>query len=197
MLGSVSFSARAGSPLEKVATTWPLSTGSPQSSARRYDHRRGPSSGRGEAVGQSGLRQGEPGGSTPGDGPGFRRSRLRAGERCDNNVYCITGNGTFDASTNGDWGDTFLKLSTTNGLKVADFFTPYNQAALSAADLDLGSGGAVVLPDDVGGGTTNQHLIVGAGKEGTIYLINGNTCGNTMRTTARSWNRSRAPSAAF
>ena len=89
-----------------------------------------------------------------------------------NNVYCITGNGTFDASTNGDWGDTFLKLSTTNGLKVADFFTPYNQAALSAADLDLGSGGPVVLPDEVGGGTTNQHLLVGAGKEGTIYLIN-------------------------
>src|SRR5437667_8716389 len=35
MLGSVNFNARAGSPLEKVATTWPLSTGSPQSSASR------------------------------------------------------------------------------------------------------------------------------------------------------------------
>ncbi|HSY17613.1 MAG TPA: chitobiase/beta-hexosaminidase C-terminal domain-containing protein, partial [Candidatus Acidoferrales bacterium] len=89
-----------------------------------------------------------------------------------NNIYCITGNGTFDANTNGDYGDTFLKLSSTNGLKVADYFTPFDQAALSAADQDLGSGGAVVLPDEVGGGTTNQHLLVGSGKAGTIYLIN-------------------------
>src|SRR2546423_7942925 len=35
MLGSVNFSASAGSPLEKVATTCPLSTASPQSSASR------------------------------------------------------------------------------------------------------------------------------------------------------------------
>jgi len=49
-----------------------------------------------------------PGGINTGDGPGFRRSpRLRAGERCEQQCLCITGNGTFDASTNGDWGDTF------------------------------------------------------------------------------------------
>ncbi|MDR3460471.1 MAG: PA14 domain-containing protein [Verrucomicrobiae bacterium] len=89
-----------------------------------------------------------------------------------NNLYFLTGNGTFDAETNGDYGDSFVKLSTTNGLKVADYFTPYDQAALNSSDLDLGSGGAVVLPDEVGGGTTNQHLLVGAGKEGTVYLIN-------------------------
>lgn len=96
------------------------------------------------------------------------------GPACDasNNIYAITGNGTFDGATNGDYGDTFLKLSTTNGLKLADYFTPYDQAYLNSVDLDLGSGGVVALPDEAGGGTTNQHLIVGAGKEGTIYLIN-------------------------
>jgi hypothetical protein len=94
------------------------------------------------------------------------------------NIYFITGNGTFDGATNQDYGDTFLKLSTTNGLNVADFFTPYNQAALSAADLDLGSGGAVLLPDEAGGTTTNLHLLVGAGKEGTIYLVRRDNLGH-------------------
>ena len=88
-----------------------------------------------------------------------------------NNLYVITGNGTFGPATKG-YGDSFLKLSTTSGtLKVADYFTPYNQAYLAAADLDLGSGGPVVLPDEVGSVFT-RHLLVGAGKEGTIYLIN-------------------------
>ena len=76
------------------------------------------------------------------------------------NLYIETGNGTFgDGTSNanqlladgrpigGDYGDSFIKLAvdpTTSptdqnsngwGLKVADYFTPYNQLALSNADL--------------------------------------------------------------
>ena len=88
-----------------------------------------------------------------------------------NNLYVITGNGTFSPATKG-YGDSFLKLSaTSSALKVADYFTPYNQAYLSDQDLDLGSGGPLVLPDEVGN-FFSRHLLVGAGKEGTIYLIN-------------------------
>ena len=98
------------------------------------------------------------------------------GPACDasNNIYVVTGNGTFDTNLPGvDYGDSFLKLSTTiNGLQLADYFTPYNQQALSDEDLDLGSGGALVLPDEAGDGAANQHLLVGSGKEGSIYLIN-------------------------
>ena len=97
-----------------------------------------------------------------------------------NNLYAITGNGTFDPSVKG-YGDSFLKLSAakkSGPLKVADYFTPYNQDYLAAQDLDLGSGGAVVLPDAAGGRHANRHLLVGAGKEGTIYLLNRDNFGH-------------------
>ncbi|HYM11045.1 MAG TPA: chitobiase/beta-hexosaminidase C-terminal domain-containing protein [Bryobacterales bacterium] len=85
------------------------------------------------------------------------------------NIYINTGNGTFD--TNHDYGDSFVKLSTAGGgLSVADYFTPLNQASLSSADEDLGSGGVLVVPDGLGG-TTHPNLLAGAGKEGKIYLV--------------------------
>jgi Chitobiase/beta-hexosaminidase C-terminal domain len=94
------------------------------------------------------------------------------------NLYFEVGNGPFNADTNGtEYGDSFVKLSTTNGLAVADYFTPYNQASLAAGDTDLGSGGPVLLPDEVGS-TNHPHLIVGSGKSGTIYLIDRDNMGH-------------------
>ncbi|HXA45677.1 MAG TPA: LamG-like jellyroll fold domain-containing protein, partial [Candidatus Angelobacter sp.] len=86
-----------------------------------------------------------------------------------NNVYFATANGSFSEQTNGgDYADAIVKLSTTNGFQVADYFSPYNQAYLAAADLDLGSGGIILLPDSAGS-TAHPHLIVAAGKERTIH----------------------------
>lgn len=63
------------------------------------------------------------------------------------NLYVMTGNGTFDANTGGsDYGQSFLKFSTTNGLKLVDWFTPYNAVSLSSSDKDVGTGGPVLLP---------------------------------------------------
>jgi uncharacterized repeat protein (TIGR03806 family) len=88
-----------------------------------------------------------------------------------NNIYLQTGNGSFSANTNGrDYSDTILKLSTTNGLAIADYFTPYDQASLASGDVDLGSGGPMLLPDSMGS-ATHPHLMIGCGKEGTIYLV--------------------------
>jgi hypothetical protein len=89
----------------------------------------------------------------------------------DGNVYVLTGNGTFDADTGGsDYGESFVKLNlTSGGLVVSDFFTPFNQAALTTGDVDLGSSGLVLLPDMNGPVT---HLGITAGKEGKIYLVN-------------------------
>lgn len=94
------------------------------------------------------------------------------------NLYFETGNGSFSANTNGgDYSDSFMRLSTTNKLAVADYFTPFNQANLASVDEDLGSGGLLLLPDSAGS-AAHPHLIVGAGKEGKIYLIDRDNMGH-------------------
>lgn len=103
--------------------------------------------------------------------------------------FVSTGNGTFDTTLdsngfpiNSDYGDSLVKLvydgstpAAPNpngwGLKVVDYFSPANQQVLDDQDLDLGSGGTVLLPDQAGN-AANPHLLVEAGKQGTIYLMN-------------------------
>src|ERR1019366_6833835 len=90
----------------------------------------------------------------------------------NNNLFFEVGNGIFNVTNNSgrtEYGDSFMKLSTTNGLAVADYFTPWNQFTLQANDTDLGSGGLLLLPDQPG---AFPHLLLGAGKQGQIYLIN-------------------------
>jgi len=57
---------------------------------------------------------------------------------------------------------------------VVDFFTPFNQANLSAIDADLGSGGPLLLPDQ---GGSHPHLMLAGGKEGTLYLVDRDNMG--------------------
>lgn len=95
-----------------------------------------------------------------------------------NNIYFETGNGSFSANTNGgDYADSFVKLATTNGLTVVDYFTPFDQATLAANDTDLGSCGPLLLPDSVGS-LAHPHLIVGPGKSGKIYLVDRDNMGH-------------------
>ena len=93
------------------------------------------------------------------------------------NIYLVAGNGTFDADSGGpDLGEAFIKLSTNNGLSVSDWFAPYNAAALNSADLDIGSSGALLLPDEAGS-PQHPHLLVSAGKEGRIYVVDRDRMG--------------------
>jgi uncharacterized protein (TIGR03437 family) len=95
----------------------------------------------------------------------------------DGNIYVVSGNGLFDADTHGSaFGDSFLKLSPDRGLAVVDYFTPFNQLHLNRKDLDLGSSGVVLLPDSAGS-SAHQRLLVGAGKEGRIYLLDRDQMG--------------------
>ncbi len=95
-------------------------------------------------------------------------------------LFFATGNGSFNAlndSGGTEYGSSILRLSTSSGLSVADYFTPYNQAHLADSDLDVGSGGVMLLPDQPG---AYPHLMTAGGKEGYLYLINRDmfTAGN-------------------
>jgi hypothetical protein len=92
-----------------------------------------------------------------------------------NNLYLITGNGTYDGKTKSDYGDTFLKLSTVGGVSVADWFTPADQSSLEGGDTDFGSGGAAILVDQPS--SPVPHLVIGGGKEGNLFLLNRDKMG--------------------
>ncbi|HXD00562.1 MAG TPA: Calx-beta domain-containing protein, partial [Verrucomicrobiae bacterium] len=89
-----------------------------------------------------------------------------------NNLLFEVGNGTFNVLNNSggtEYGDCFIKLSTTNGLALVDYFAPNNQANLAQNDTDLGSGGLLLLPGQTG---PFPDLLLGAGKQGVIYVLN-------------------------
>jgi hypothetical protein len=95
------------------------------------------------------------------------------------NIYLLTANGAFETTmdANGfpsgqDFGNSFLKISNASaGLKVLDYFTMFNEVAESNGDQDLGSGGEMLLPDLMDSTSTVRHLMLGAGKDGNIYVV--------------------------
>lgn len=101
------------------------------------------------------------------------------GPAADNsgNIFIATGNGPFDLNTGGsDAGNTVLKLALQSGALVRlDYFTPFNQATLTADDRDLGAGGPII-PSTQSGATAPSLVIVG-GKDGDIYSINRSNMG--------------------
>jgi hypothetical protein len=99
-------------------------------------------------------------------------------------IYFLDANGTFDTTldangnpVNGDYGNAFIKLGAANGLAVSDYFVMANTATESQADEDLGSGGALVLPDITDAGGTVHHFALGAGKDAIIYVVNRDSMG--------------------
>jgi uncharacterized protein (TIGR03437 family) len=86
------------------------------------------------------------------------------------NIYVGTGNGAFD--TQQDYGESFLKFSTSTGIPtLADWFTPDNYSTLNDKDNDLGSCGPVL---------SRLGWLIGGGKEGVVYLIDQNNLGHTQ-----------------
>jgi hypothetical protein len=99
------------------------------------------------------------------------------GVDADGSIFVISGTGIFDVNTGGvDYGDSFIKLTpgSDRSLSVATYFTPSNEAMLDEDDLDTGSGGPLLLPDQTVG---PPHLIVSRGKDGSIFLLNRDDMG--------------------
>jgi hypothetical protein len=101
------------------------------------------------------------------------------------NIYFLDGNGVFDSTLNssgfpseGDYGNAFIKLSTLgNQLAVADYFETHDGIQQSSVDTDLGSGGAMVLPDMEDSSGHTMHLAIGAGKDSNLYVVNRDSMG--------------------
>jgi hypothetical protein len=123
--------------------------------------------------------------NSDGLGPSIWMNGAAPAADSDGNIFVLTANGVFETSldANGfpsaqDYGNSFLKISTANhALTVADYFTVWNEVSESAADLDLGGSGALLLPDLTDGDGAVRHLAVGAGKDGNIYVIDRDSLG--------------------
>jgi uncharacterized repeat protein (TIGR03806 family) len=102
------------------------------------------------------------------------------------NMYFQTGNGTFDGtatlSTASDYSMSLLKLSTTNGIALVDYFAPSNAVSLSGNDSDLGSAAPIILPDSAGS-AAHPHLVVGGGKTALTYLVDRDNMGRFNGTS--------------
>ena len=89
-------------------------------------------------------------------------------------IYFTTGNGDFNANSGGiDYGDSTEKISPSG--TVVDYFTPFDQATLNNDDLDLASGGVLLLPTQSG---SYPDEMVFAGKGGTVYVVNRDNMGH-------------------
>ena len=101
------------------------------------------------------------------------------------NIYLLSANGAFETTmdvngfpSNQDYGNSFLKVSNAGaGLAVLDYFTMSNEVAESNVDQDLGSGGEMLLPDLTDSANTVRHLMVGAGKDANIYVVDRDAMG--------------------
>jgi len=101
----------------------------------------------------------------------------------NHNVFVATGNGTFDANPGAnDYGDSYLRLNLNIGgaLSVADYFTPCDQETMFTTGQDLGSSAPVLLPDSAGS-ASQPHLMMGAAKNGSLYVLNRDNLGGYNR----------------
>jgi len=100
-------------------------------------------------------------------------------------LYTLLGNGLFDTTlTSGnfpnqqDYGNAAVKLSLTSGtLAVTDYFTMWDTTSESTGDIDLGSGSPLLLPDQADSTGTTRHLMLAAGKDTNLYLLDRDNMG--------------------
>jgi len=83
------------------------------------------------------------------------------------NVYAISGNGSWDGTSN--FSPSYVKLSPN--LTRLDYYTPFNGSALSAEDADVGWGGLLLVPDQAG---TSQHKAIGCGESPALHAPEDN-----------------------
>jgi len=129
------------------------------------------------------------------NGPGLWMAGNGPAADAAGNVYLLAGNGAFETTLDAhgfpsmqDYGNAFVKIATSDGqLVVADYFEMLDGVTESASDIDLGSGGEMLLPDLTDASGTVRHLVVGAGKDGNIYVVNRDSMGHFSATANNIW----------
>jgi PQQ enzyme repeat len=129
------------------------------------------------------------------NGPAIWMSGDGPGADAEGNVYLLTGNGLFEPTLDangfpnmGDFGNSFLKVATTtSNLKVADYFAMSAAVVESGGDFDLGSGGEMLLPDLTDSNGNVKHLVVGAGKDSNIYVVDRDNMGKFNASQNMIW----------
>lgn len=176
---SVAFSARQQNQrtgLALVAGTVYVAWASHEDAAPWYGWMMGYSYA-GAAFTSAGVFNTAPNHAPPHGGAGIWMSGGAPAVDSNGNIYVTTGNGLFDVTNasgpHNDYGDSFLQL--TAALNVTSWFTPSDQAADDENDDDLGAGGAALVINLSSGPL--RHLLVGGGKDGGLYLLNGDSMG--------------------
>jgi hypothetical protein len=99
------------------------------------------------------------------------------------NIILLDANGVFDTTLtasglpiDSDYGNAFLRLTTKGGLAVADYFEMDNEASENGNDVDLGSGGTLLVTQKDSTGKVWQ-LAIGAGKDSNLYVVDRTNMG--------------------
>jgi hypothetical protein len=92
----------------------------------------------------------------------------------DGTIYVETGDGQFDPEA-GKFSDSFLAL-TPKDLKLKDYFTPRGAPWFTKRDLDLNDTPVVFA-------YKGRDLIVGSGKEGSLFMLDSRSLGGNDHRT--------------
>jgi hypothetical protein len=106
----------------------------------------------------------------------------------DGGIYFATGDGTYNLSDPSfpEFGNSVVKVKFASGkIQVQDWYAPQNRDDLKKLDTDLGSGGAVPVP--------NSHLLLAGGKEGRLYVIDRNDMGRGTKPSLHSFQVTNLP----
>jgi uncharacterized protein (TIGR03437 family) len=112
-----------------------------------------------------------------GSGASFWNGGAGPAADAEGNIYVVSANGDVNGVPSpGGNDEAVMKLAPAPHLAVLDRFVPFNKETLNESDLDLGSSGALVLPDEAGS-AAHPHLVFTAGKEGRMYLLDREALG--------------------